>query len=178
MRYRISITIFALLTALNCSTASISAQTNRLSNSKVLSQEGTGFNAEAVQALITKGDSAVSSGKLEEARKSYDQARSASKQLLSFYRDLGGAFRGLDARIPREMDTKGRKVLGLLATTNLRLASLFRRQNQPEIAVPILVEVVKLMSPAKPEGQRAYQRLLELGFVETPYSATDLRSFN
>ena len=52
---------------------------------------------------------------------------------------------------------------------NLRLAALFRRQNQPEVAVPVLVEVVKLMTPAKPQGQKAYQSLLELGFVETEF---------
>ncbi|WP_320674862.1 hypothetical protein [Prochlorococcus sp. MIT 1341] len=178
MRYRIRITIFALLTALSCSSASVVAETNPLSSSRVLAQKSAGFNADAVESLIKKGDSAASSGKLEEAKKNYDQARSASKQLLSFYRDLSGAFRGLDARIPREMDAKGRRVLGLLAKTNLRLAALFRRQNQPEIAVPVLVEVVRLMSPAKPEGQKAYQRLLELGFVETPYSSADRKSFN
>ena len=67
------------------------------------------------------------------------------------------------------MDTKGREALELLAETNLRLAALFRRQNQPEVAVPVLVEVVKLMTPAKPQGQQAYQSLLELGFVETEF---------
>ena len=41
------------------------------------------------------------------------------------FSDLSGAFRGLDARIPREMDTKGREALALLAQTNLRLAALF-----------------------------------------------------
>ena len=104
-----------------------------------------------------------------EAREHFDKAREASKQLLSFYRDLSGAFRGLDARIPREMDAKGRKTLILLSNANLRLAALFRRQNQPEVAVPLLVEVVRLTTPAKPEGQKAYQSLIELGFVDTPY---------
>jgi hypothetical protein len=67
------------------------------------------------------------------------------------------------------MDNKGREALELLAETNLRLAALFRRQNQPEVAVPVLVEVVKLMTPAKFQGQQAYQSLLELGFVETEF---------
>ena len=68
------------------------------------------------------------------------------------------------------MDAKGREALSLLAQANLRLASLFRRQNQPEVAVPVLVEVVRLMTPSQPEGQKAYQILLELGFVETPFA--------
>ncbi len=138
---------------------------------RVLAKEGSGgYNVSAVQEFLDKGDSSVSRGNLVAARKNYDKAREIAKQLLSFYRDLGGAFRGLDARIPREMDTKGRETLVLLAKVNLRLAAVFRRQNQPEIAVPLLVEVLRLMTPAKPEGRKAYQSLVELGFVETPYA--------
>ncbi len=139
------------------------------SATKVLASSGSGFNVATVELLIQQGDAAVAAGNLAQAKKDYDNARTASKQLLAFYRDLSGAFRGLDARIPREMDTKGRQALALLAQSNLRLAALFRRQGQPEVAVPVLVEVVRLMTPAKPEGQKAYQSLVELGFVDTPY---------
>ena len=76
------------------------------------------------------------------------------------------------------MDAKGRKAMGLLAQANLRLAALFRQQNQPEVAVPVLVEVVRVMSPSRPEGQKAYQSLLELGFVETPYAGAKLTAPN
>jgi hypothetical protein len=138
---------------------------------KVLEGAGSPFNLAAVQALLKRGDAAVSAGNLAEARRLYDQARDASRRLLGFYRDLSGSFRGLDARIPREMDEKGRETLGLLVEANLRLAALFRRQNQPEVAVPLLVEVVKTMTPASEPGRRAYQQLLELGFVSTPYNA-------
>ena len=65
----------------------------------------------------------MASGDLAAARQQYDDARKASKQLLSFYRDLSGAFRGLDARIPREMDTKGRDALGLLAEADLEASA-------------------------------------------------------
>jgi hypothetical protein len=129
------------------------------------------FDVKTVQALLARGDGAAAAGNLTEARRSYDQAREASKQLLGFYRDLSGAFRGLDARIPREMDDKGRQVLEALVQTNLRLAALFRRQNQPEVAVPLLVEVVKTMTPSTEAGRKAYQQLLEIGFATTPYTA-------
>ena len=69
------------------------------------------------------------------------------------------------------MDTKGRKALEALSNANLRLAALFRKQNQPEVAVPVLVEVVRLMTPAKEQGRKAYEDLLELGFADTPYSS-------
>ena len=158
----------ALLATLGVTNAPVLTQITPASD-RVLAQEQTGFNASAVQAMIARGDSFVASGDLGSARQQYDDARKASKQLLSFYRDLSGAFRGLDARIPREMDSKGREALTLLAEADLRLAALFRRQNQPEVAVPVLVEVVKLMTPSQPQGQKAYQSLVELGFVDTEF---------
>ncbi len=125
----------------------------------------------AVRKLLAQGDAAAASGNLTEARRNFDLARDYCRRLLGFYRDLSGSFRGLDARIPREMDQKGREALELMAQTNLRLAALFRRQNEPEVAVPLLVEVVKVMTPTTEEGRKAYQMLLEIGFATTPYTA-------
>ena len=167
MGCRSLLTAAALLAALGFAPAQVMAQ--GASSGRVLAQSSGGFNPSAVQSLINKGDAAVAAGDLTTARKAYDDARKAAKQLLAFYRDLSGAFRGLDARIPREMDSKGRESLALLAEANLRLAALFRRQNQPEVAVPVLVEVVKLMTPSQPQGQKAYQSLVELGFVDTEF---------
>ena len=129
------------------------------------------LSLETVRGLLARGDAAAARGDLAEARRLYDQARDLARRLLGFYRDVSGAFRGLDARIPREMDQKGRETLQVLAQTNLRLAALFRRQNQPEVAVPLLVEVVKVMTPVSDEGRQAYQALVEIGFVNTPYTA-------
>ena len=168
MSFRPSIFSLALIAGFALVPIPMLAETSS-SNNKVLAQETTGFNSAYIEKLLQKGDKFASKGKLEEARSIYDEARSASKQLISFYRDLAGSFRGLDARIPREMDTKRRTALKLLANVNLRLAALFRREGQPEIAVPLLVEVVRLMTPVKDEGKEAYQTLLELGFVDTPY---------
>ncbi len=172
MRFRFSLAAFAVVTCLVLSPLPFVAGENS-NEYRVLAKKGRGgYNVSAVQEFLDKGDAAISRGNLVAARKHYDKARDVAKQLLSFYRDLGGAFRGLDARIPREMDTKGREALVLLAKVNLRLAAVFRRQNQPEIAVPLLVEVLRLMTPAKEEGQKAYQSLVELGFVETPYAGS------
>jgi len=129
------------------------------------------LSLEAVRSLLARGDAAAAAGRLNDARALYDQARDLCRRLLGFYRDLSGSFRGLDARIPREMDQKGRDTLTLLSQTNLRLAAVFRRQNQPEVAVPLLVEVVKVMTPTSEEGRKAYQSLVEIGFVATPYTA-------
>ncbi len=172
MRFRFRVTAYALVAGLIYAPLPSLAESLPSSQYKVLSAETTGLNVFTVQSFLDKGDAAISKGNVSQAKIHFDKARVLSKQLLSFYRDLNGAFRGLDARIPREMDREGRKVLSLLANANLRLAALFRRQNEPEVAVPLLVEVIRLMTPTKPEGKQAYQALYELGFVKTPYAAS------
>ena len=51
----------------------------------------------------------------------------------------------------------------------MQLALIHRSQGNPELAVPLLVEVVKTLSPSNPIGAEAYQQLVELGLVDTPY---------
>lgn len=145
------------------------AQDQGQSPIKVLRSEEGSFNPDTVERLLNQGDEAVAAGDLERARKHYDDARGVALALAGFYRDLSGAFRGLDARVPREMDTKGRRSVVLQAEANLRLATLYRRLEQPEVAVPLLVDVIRLMTVTNPLGVQAYQQLVELGFAETTY---------
>ena len=111
----------------------------------------------------------VKIGNYDKAKDSYDKARNLAKQLSGFYRDLNGSYRGLDARIPREMEIKGRLTLKIWAESNAKLATLYKSKNQPEVAVPLLVEIIKIMSASSPEGKSAYNDLINLGFVETKY---------
>ena len=67
------------------------------------------------------------------------------------------------------MAEKGKTSLQIWAKTNARLAAVYKRKNQPEVAVPLLVEIIRLMSPTSIEGKKAYKELIQIGFVETPY---------
>ena len=136
---------------------------------KVLSSTNKKLSISDVQEYLTKGDNHVKVGDFEKAKETYDKARDLAKQLAGFYRDLNGSFKGLDARVPLEMEKKGRKSIKIWAQSNARLAALYKRKNQPEVAVPLLVETIRLMSPNSREGKEAYENLLQLGFVETNY---------
>ena len=138
-------------------------------NYKVLSNKNDKFSIINVQNFLDSGDEFIKIGSYDKAKDSYDKARNLAKQLSGFYRDLNGSYRGLDARIPREMEIKGRQTLKIWAESNAKLAKLYKSKNQPEVAVPLLVEIIKLMSASSPEGKSAYNDLLELGFVETQY---------
>ena len=137
---------------------------------KVLSNESKKLSISNVDYYIKQGDKFINNGDFDKAKDSYLNARKLAKQLASFYSDLNKAFIGIDARIPTEMQKKGKKTLQILAKTNQRLASLYLKNGEPEVAVPLLIETIRIMSPNSREGKEAYERLIQLGFVETKYN--------
>ena len=136
---------------------------------RVLSNESKKLSISNVEYFIKQGDIHIKNGDFDKAKDSYLDARKLAKQLASFYSDLNSSFKGIDARIPKEMQRKGKQILQILAESNERLASLYIKTEKPEVAVPLLVETIRIMSPNSPEGKEAYERLIQLGFVETKY---------
>jgi len=136
---------------------------------RVLSNESKKLSISNVEYFIKEGDEYIKNGDFEKAKDSYLDARKLAKQLASFYSDLNSSFKGIDARIPNEMQRKGKQTLQILAESNERLASLYIKNEKPEVAVPLLVETIRIMSPNSAEGKEAYERLIQLGFVETKY---------
>ena len=136
---------------------------------KVLSSSNKTLSIANVETFIEEGDKFIENGDFEKAKAKYDKARDLASQLSGFYRDLNGSFRKIDARIPMEMDKKGRESLKMWAKSNARLISLYKRKKQPEVGVPLLIEIIRLMSPNSEEGKEAYDNLIQIGFVETPY---------
>ena len=136
---------------------------------KVLSKVSNKLSISNVEYYIKQGDKFIEKGDFDKAKDFYLVARKLSKQLASFYSDLNTAFKGVDARIPNEMQRKGKETLKVLAESNKRLASLYIKNGKPDVAVPLLVETIRIMSPNSPEGKEAYSRLIQLGFVETNF---------
>ena len=136
---------------------------------RVLSNESKKLSISNVEFFIKKGDEYIKNDDFDKAKDSYLDARKLAKQLASFYSDLNSSFKGIDARIPNEMQRKGRQTLQILAESNERLASMYIKTGKPEVAVPLLVETIRIMSPNSIEGKEAYERLIKLGFVETKF---------
>ena len=147
----------------------VHADTKNPKNFKVLSTSNKSLSIANVVYYLKKGDEFIKNSDFDKAKDSYLDARKLAKQLASFYSDLNSSFKGVDARIPNEMQSKGKETLQILAETNGRLASLYLKTEKPEVAVPLLIETIRIMSPNSPEGKDAYERLNQLGFVETKY---------
>ena len=136
---------------------------------RVLSNEIKKLSISNVEYFIKEGDKYIKNGDFEKAKDFYLDARKLAKQLASFYSDLNSSFKGIDARIPKEMQRKGKQTLQILAESNERLASMYIKTEKPEVAVPLLDQTIRIMSPNSPQGKEAYERLIQLGFVETKY---------
>ena len=147
----------------------VHAEINNPKDYKALSNDNKKLSISNVEYYINQGDNFIKNGDFDKAKDSYLDARKLAKQLASFYSDLNSSFKGVDARIPKEMQRKGRETLQILAETNGRLASIYLKTEKPEVAVPLFIETIRIMSPNSPEGKEAYERLIQLGFVETKY---------
>ena len=145
------------------------AEVKNPENYKTLSYDSNKLSILNVEYYIKQGDKFIKKGDFDKAKNSYLDARKLAKQLASFYSDLNAAFIGIDARIPNEMQRKGKEILQILAESNERLAALYIKNEKPDVAVPLLIENIRIMSPSSTEGKKAYEMLIQLGFVETKY---------
>ena len=162
-------TSFFVSIGLILSPMAVFAENDPSSKYRVLSTENSALNIITINSFLEQAKVAINTGNLDDALGKLEKARTFSNLLISYYRDLHSSFKGIDARIPRELSKKNRNVIQLLAKANMQLAIIHRSKGEPELAVPLLVEVVKLLTPTNPRGAKAYQQLVELGFVETPY---------
>ena len=136
---------------------------------RVLSTENSDLNISTINSYLDQAKVSIKQGGLDKAVEELKKARSVSRLLISYYSDLNSSFMGIDALIPRELSKKNQKVIQLLAKANIQLATIHRSKGEPELAVPLLVDVVKNLTPTNPIGAKAYQQLFDLGFVQTPY---------
>ena len=148
---------------------SVLAENDPSSKYKVLATENSVLNESTINSFLDQAKASMNTGNLDDALEKLEKARTFSNLLINYYRDLHSSFKGIDALIPRELSQKNRNVVQLLAKANMQLAIIHRSQGNPELAVPLLVEVVKTLTPANPRGSEAYQQLVELGLVDTPY---------
>ena len=136
---------------------------------KVLSTENSSLNISTINTFLEQAKVSINIGNMEDAIGKLKKARTASNLLINYYKDLNNSFLGIDALIPRELAKKNQNVIQLLAKANMQLATIYRSNGQPELSVPLLVETVKKLSPVNPSGAKAYQQLIELGLVDTPF---------
>jgi thioredoxin-like negative regulator of GroEL len=112
---------------------------------------------------------AASQQKYDVAISKLNDARQVFNQLSNFYQDLTASFAGIDNQIADSHRQKALEAAQLRDKATFQLAVVYRANNQPELAIPLLVQLIRSQQPTRELGQQAYQQLFELGFVEVAY---------
>ncbi len=121
------------------------------------------------QRLLEEASAAISTEDYAQAASKLQEARQVFNQLSNFYQQLAASFSGVDNRIADQHRNQARQTAQMRDDATYRLALVHRAQEAHELAVPLLIQVIRSQAPTRDLGQKAYQQLLELGFVDDPF---------
>jgi hypothetical protein len=133
------------------------------------SLENSVFSISGGQRLMSESMTAVSQQNYDQAVTKLQDARQVFNQLSNFYQELTTSFAGIDNRISDSHRRRALQSAQLRDEATYQLAVVYRAKNQPELSVPLLIQLIRSQAPTRELGQQAYQQLFELGFVEDQF---------
>ncbi len=134
------------------------------------------LSLEGGKGLMSEASNAVASQNYPLAASKLKEARLVFNQLSNFYQQLNSSFAGIDNRVADSQRKKALSTAQMRDEATYQLALVHRAQNKPELAVPLLVQIIKSQNPTRDLGKKAYQQLFELGFVDSPFRKGSGRS--
>lgn len=147
-------------------------QSEGLDELRPLSQSTTTLSIAGGKQLMTDAEAAISDQNYDLAIAKLKAARETFNQLSNYYQELATLFIGVDSQINQSHRQNALETAQLRDQASYRLALVYRAEDQPDLAVPLLMEILQSQQPTRPLGQQAYQQLFELGFVDEPYAGT------
>ncbi|NJL22122.1 MAG: hypothetical protein HC895_17005 [Leptolyngbyaceae cyanobacterium SM1_3_5] len=139
------------------------------SDLRPLTQDGSLLSMQGGQRLMNEASAAVNAQNYDLAVSKLQDARQVYNQLSNFYQQLAASFSGIDTRITERQREQALQAAQMRDQATYQLALVHRAQNRPELAVPLLVQIIRSQQPTRDLGQQAYRQLYELGFVDSPF---------
>jgi hypothetical protein len=127
------------------------------------------FSIAYADQLTAEATEAIAAQSYETAITKLNESRELYNQLSLFYQELAEMFFGIDTRQNRSNRDLAIETAQKRDEATFQLALIHRTQNAPEQAIPLFIEVLRSQQPTRDLGERAYQQLFEMGFVEAPY---------
>ncbi len=146
-----------------------SPQAQPVEPTKPNSLESSVFSISGGQRLMSESMTAISQQNYDQAVTKLQDARQVFNQLSNFYQELTTSFSGIDNRISDSHRRKALQTAQLRDEATYQLAVVYRAKNQPELAVPLLIQLIRSQAPTRDLGAQAYQQLFELGFVDAQF---------
>jgi thioredoxin-like negative regulator of GroEL len=140
-----------------------------LEPTKPNSLENSVFSISGGERLMSESMTAISQQNYDLAATKLQDARQVFNQLSNFYQELTTSFAGIDNRISDSHRRRALQSAQLRDEATYQLAVVYRAKNQPELAVPLLIQLIRSQAPTRDLGNQAYQQLFELGFVDSQF---------
>ena len=128
------------------------------------------FSIEGGKKLMTEADEAINNQQYDVAAQKLQSARQVYNQLSNFYLQLFNSFTGLDNGAAESHRKKALETGLERDEATYQLALVHIAQKKSELSIPLLVQVVTSQSPGVGLGKKAYEQLLEIGFVDVPFT--------
>ncbi len=136
-----------------------------------LSQSESLLSLAGGQRLMNEAIQAINAERYDMAIDKLQQARKIFNQLSNFHLQLANSFSGIDPKVFEAQRNEALKTGQVRDDATYKLALVHRAKNQPELAVPLLIQVIRSQNPTTDLGRKSYQQLYELGFVDVPFTA-------
>ncbi|MGK7921848.1 MAG: hypothetical protein AB4080_17780 [Trichodesmium sp.] len=149
--------------------APVPVQPIKPENARPLDPQNSLLSLQGGQRLMSEAENAIASQNYDLANQKLQEARQIFNQLSNFHTQLAASFSGIDNRLADDQRTKALETAQMRDQATYQLALVHRAKNEPELAVPLLVQIISSQQPTRDLGKKAYQQLLELGFVDIPY---------
>lgn len=135
------------------------------SSTTLLSMQGGEQLLQESLAAVQSQDYATATVKLQQARQVFNQ-------LSNFYQQLSTSFSGINNQLADVNRQSAVEVAEMRDQATYQLALVHRAQNQPELSVPLLIQVIRSQNPTTDLGVKAYDQLVQLGFVSESSALT------
>ena len=123
------------------------------------------------QRLMNEATQAINAEKYDVAIDKLQQARKIFNQLSNFHLQLANSFSGIDPKVFESERNQALETGQVRDDATYKLALVHRAKNQPELAVPLLIQIIRSQNPTTELGRKSYQQLYELGFANVPFAA-------
>lgn len=138
-------------------------------NVRPVSTENLILSIPGGQRLMGEAANAIGDQNYKLAAQKLQEARQVFNQLANFYQQLSATFSAVDPRLADTNRTKALETAQFRDEATYQLALVHRAENKPELAIPLLIQILRSQQPTRELGKKAYQQLLEIGFVDIPY---------
>jgi thioredoxin-like negative regulator of GroEL len=156
--------------------ATIETQTEEIEDENTVrpvNQTESLLSLQGGEKLMEEAKEAINAESYGQAATKLQQARRIFNQLSNFYLQLADSFAGIDNRIAESQKAGALKTAALRDEATYQLALVHRAQNQAELAVPLLIQIIRSQNPTSELGKKSYQQLYEIGFVDAPFQTSN-----